>query len=52
MIPRFWLIWFGVESANDFPLIGKEMYTTGGVAVKLNEWHKEENTSENPVTFK
>ena len=40
MIPGFWLAWFGIEDARDFPLIGTEVYTTGGIAVKIPAWHK------------
>ena len=39
MIPAFWLSWFGVEDAQDFPLIGYESFITAGVAVNINTWH-------------
>ncbi len=40
MIPGFWLAWFGLENVRDFPLIGTEVYITGGIAVKIPAWHK------------
>ena len=40
MIPGFWLAWFGIENAQDFPIIGTEVYTTGGIVVKMPAWHE------------
>lgn len=40
MIPGFWLAWFGFENVRDFPIIGTEIYATGGIVVKIPAWHE------------
>ncbi len=40
MIPGFWLSWLGFENEQDFPLIGTEVFTTSGIAIKIPSWHQ------------